>query len=149
MQYNLDLFKQNYKLQANARNKLSKAARQEIARSLGIEKGVLNNVVSQQVTPDSVEIAVGSNVPYYYFGYKAIEKEIEVKTNALNNFQNIVLNDEYATYNDLVENLNNVTITNYLQEKLRELSLNYNEFMEEFVAAGYIKENIVIEKNWL
>ena len=24
--------------------------------------------------------------------------------------------------------------------------MNYNEFMEEFVAAGYIKENIVIEK---
>ncbi len=142
---NLDLFKQNYRLKVEQEiNYLKEQA--EIARSLGIEKGVLNNVVSQQVTPDSVEIAVGSNVPYYYFGYKAIEKEIEVKSNELNNYSNIILNEEYAIYTDLVKNLNNVSITNYLQEKLRELSLNYGEYNEEFVAAEYIKENIVIEK---
>ena len=142
---NLDLFKKNFRLKIEQEISFLKE-QSEIARSLGIEKGVLNNIVSQQVAPDSVEIAVGSNIPYYYYGFKAIDKEIEVRQSNIGDNTRLIESDEFSTLSDLFANLENVSTVSHIDEKLRELTENYLENPKEFLSAAYIKENILIEK---
>ena len=142
---NLDLFKKNFRLKIEQEISFLKE-QSEIARSLGIEKGVLNNIVSQQVAPDSVEIAVGSNIPYYYYGFKAIDKEIEVRQSNLGDNTRLIESDEFSTLSDLLTNLENVSTVSHIDEKLRELTENYIENPKEFLSTAYIRENILIEK---